>query len=389
MLSNPSQPSVFIRMDTGMHKEDQQATGGPTSLEVISEAIANPQLSIDLHILADQTKFVSEGLEIVLTQPGIGKRASSIARQVMEEEISSTIKLEDLAKLVSNVQPSFKDMDSPKDDSIIVVDDNDEDEEADEVHATPNIEIKDTLVHKSSSPRSSQIQELTNQGKLKTLDALPSLLNKATNALNWFSQVIALNKTRDTIIPSPGQVSTQPAEGEKNTNRATISQGDIKKEKGKKAMFSKDVEEVSTKSDSDDETICVPGYMVESSKKRDMKKFNFVTKDGEIVHLTEEQISAQKKIEEEAKAEATRCEGEKRKEELIDLLGREMVNKYYNNKLQYDRYCDKMLNRRAKLRITNGDILTRKGPITLKVYREEDISEIIFEFKASDLHLGE
>ncbi|GKG04373.1 hypothetical protein Tco_0314760, partial [Tanacetum coccineum] len=48
-----------------------------------------------------------------------------------------------------------------------------------------------------------------------------------------------------------------------------------------------------------------------------------------------------------------------------------------------------MLNRRAKSRITNCDILTRKGPITFKVYREDDTSEIIPEFKASDLHLGE
>ncbi|GJW16912.1 hypothetical protein Tco_0024348 [Tanacetum coccineum] len=48
-----------------------------------------------------------------------------------------------------------------------------------------------------------------------------------------------------------------------------------------------------------------------------------------------------------------------------------------------------MVNRRAKSRITNCDILTRKGPITLKVYREDDTSEIIPEFKASDLHLGE
>ncbi|GKB16472.1 hypothetical protein Tco_0850395 [Tanacetum coccineum] len=154
-------------------------------------------------------------------------------------------------------------------------------------------------------------------------------------------------------------------------------------------MSSKDAEEVSTESESDDETTHVPGSMVESSKKKELKKFDFVTESGEHVHLTKEQISAQKKIEEEAKAEAARREGEIRKEELIDLLGPEVVNKYYNDKLQYDRYCDKMLNRRAKSRITNYDILTRKGPITLKVYREDDTSEIIPEFKASDLHLGE
>ncbi|GKD80022.1 hypothetical protein Tco_1342643, partial [Tanacetum coccineum] len=56
---------------------------------------------------------------------------------------------------------------------------------------------------------------------------------------------------------------------------------------------------------------------------------------------------AQKKIEEEPKAEAARHEGEIRKEELIDLLGPDVVN------------------------------------------RKDDTSEIIPKFKASDLHLGE
>nr|GEY72897.1 retrovirus-related Pol polyprotein from transposon TNT 1-94 [Tanacetum cinerariifolium] len=45
MDSNPSQPLVSTPVDTGMHKEDQQVTGGLTSLEVTSEARANPQLS--------------------------------------------------------------------------------------------------------------------------------------------------------------------------------------------------------------------------------------------------------------------------------------------------------------------------------------------------------
>nr|GEY40941.1 hypothetical protein [Tanacetum cinerariifolium] len=105
---------------------------------------------------------LSEGLENVLTQPIIGKGASSIARPVEEEEASNTIKLEDLAKLVSNVEPSFKDIDSPEDDHVIIVDDSNEDEE-DEVHPTLNAANEDTPVPKSSSPKSSQIQKLTNQ----------------------------------------------------------------------------------------------------------------------------------------------------------------------------------------------------------------------------------
>ncbi|GJS76364.1 hypothetical protein Tco_0726245 [Tanacetum coccineum] len=89
-------------------------------------------------------------------------------------------------------------------------------------------------------------------------------------------------------------------------------------------MSSKGAKEVSTESDSNDETTHVPRSM---------------------------------KIEKEAKAKAARREGEMRKEELIDLLGPEVVNK--------------------------------KGPITLKVYREDDTSEIIPKFKDIDLHLGE
>ncbi|GJV05525.1 hypothetical protein Tco_1343181 [Tanacetum coccineum] len=96
----------------------------------------------------------------------------------------------------------------------------------------------------------------------------------------------------------------------------------IKEDKGKKALSSEVVEE-------------------------ELKRFYFVTESGEHVHLTKEHISAPKKIEEEAKAEAARREGEIRKEELTGLLGPEVV------------------------------------------YREYDTSEIIPEFKASDLHLGE
>ncbi|GKB12417.1 hypothetical protein Tco_0846340, partial [Tanacetum coccineum] len=150
----------------------------------------------------------------------------------------------------------------------------------------------------------------------------------------------------------------------------------IKKDKGKKALSLEEAEKESTNSDSDDDETHVTGSMVESSRIKKVKKFDFVPEDEKHVHLTEEQINQKKKI-------------EVRKEELIDILGPKVVNKYYNDKLQYDRYCDKMLNRRAVSKITNCDVLTRKGPIILKVYREDGTSEIIPNFKASDLHLGE
>ncbi|GJU04179.1 hypothetical protein Tco_1114517 [Tanacetum coccineum] len=320
MDSNPSQPPVSTPIDTGMHKEDQQVTGGPTSLGVTSEARANPQLSsgmsafnlnepiylasfiihsesssgddalvvsttevnpgksapsdfvpqqqgmnegtkntsydqlfasTDPHVLADKTQSVSEGLETVLTQPTIGKGASSIARQ-----------------------PSFEDLDSPEDDHIIVVDDNDEDEEADKV--AKNDKCPNNYQNHTPSP---------------------THLYQSSQPL-YHMQLLSIVYLNASL------------------------------------------------------------YM-----------WGRTSRKGKENRL-------------EAKAEAAKQEGKVEKAELVDLLGAEVVNKYYNDKLQYDRYCDKMLNRRAESRITNCDVLTKKGPITLKVYREDGTSEVIPNFKA-------
>ncbi|GJY61978.1 hypothetical protein Tco_0462635 [Tanacetum coccineum] len=313
MDSNLSQTLVSTHVDTRMHKEDQQATGGPASLGVIEPTLSSVVgmnegtkntlydhlfIGTDPHVLADQTKYVSEGLETVLTQPRIGKGASSIARQVKEEEISNTIKLEDLSKLMSNMQPRFKDIDSPEDDPVIVVVDSDEDKE-DEVlilqsqkhkleleknkakakaallkaqPSFPNVghlnellvkslqteflkilsaydfsnslptELKD-LPSKFNEPieeikglkkqwelpadfLSLPVQVTSVQAKQKTLDALLGLLLNVTKALNKFAQVLdsASSKARDQSVPSAGQADTMPAEGDKKTNQATISQ---------------------------------------------------------------------------------------------------------------------------------------------------------------------
>ncbi|GJT62714.1 hypothetical protein Tco_1006247 [Tanacetum coccineum] len=48
-----------------------------------------------------------------------------------------------------------------------------------------------------------------------------------------------------------------------------------------------------------------------------------------------------------------------------------------------------MLKRRKSSKIINCDVLTQKGPISLKVYREDGTIEVISNFKVSDLHLAE
>ncbi|GKC94913.1 hypothetical protein Tco_1160355, partial [Tanacetum coccineum] len=75
-------------------------------------------------------------------------------------------------------------------------------------------------------------------------------------------------------------------------------------------------------------------------------------------------------------------------DELVDLLGTNAVTQYYNKKLLFDKYCDKMLKRKKSPQITNFEVLTKKGPIILKIYREDGSEEVILNLKVNDLYLA-
>ncbi|GJT02600.1 hypothetical protein Tco_0823769 [Tanacetum coccineum] len=114
-------------------------------------------------------------------------------------------------------------------------------------------------------------------------------------------------------------------------------------------MSSKDTEEEETESDSENNYANLADSMIESSKKKKMKNFDFVTVDGDHIHLTEEQIKEQKRIEESLKTDLAKQEVDKEKNELVDLMG--------------------------------IDVVTKAGPITLKVYKEDGTDEVIANFK--------
>ncbi|GJY36984.1 hypothetical protein Tco_0422362 [Tanacetum coccineum] len=67
--------------------------------------------------------------------------------------------------------------------------------------------------------------------------------------------------------------------------------------------------------------------------------------------------------------------------ELVNLLCFDVVEQYHNNKLLFDKYYEKMLKRRKSSKIINCDVITQKGPILLKVYREDGTIEVIANFK--------
>ncbi|GJU82521.1 hypothetical protein Tco_1284886 [Tanacetum coccineum] len=68
-------------------------------------------------------------------------------------------------------------------------------------------------------------------------------------------------------------------------------------------------------------------------------------------------------------AAASPAEGEKNtkdagtnlKEELNNLLGKDVVIQYYTKKLLFDKYCDKILKRKKIPKITNYEVVTKKA----------------------------
>nr|GEU54913.1 reverse transcriptase domain-containing protein [Tanacetum cinerariifolium] len=308
MDSNPIQPSAFTSVVAELHKEAQQATGGLTSLEVASKEGADPQLSSGMSA-SIHTKPIYSAYIIIHSE------------SASEHNV-----------LASSKDGTDSGLSAPKD-----------------------------LI---SKPKAT----------IKTLDALISLLFKVTEALDMFAQVVEQVSHKGGVIRvflQQAKLALTLFKGEKNTKQATSTQlfkqrtkrdaekanlnqqpkptttpkttknppiitfttsqcqspfissplkssPQPKEELIKKAMSSKDAEEEGTKSESDDTNLT--GSRVESSKKRKLKKFDFVIEKGEHVHLTEEQIKEQRKIEELAKANLAKQEVELGKEELIDLL---------------------------------------------------------------------
>ncbi|GJY70088.1 hypothetical protein Tco_0473070 [Tanacetum coccineum] len=97
----------------------------------------------NLSVLVDKTKSVGDGLKTGHTITGTDKDTSNAEKEVSfdqdefntfpdlsnSDDATKEIKLEDLSKLVKNVDADFMDLDSPDDDGPIIVQDEEEEEE--------------------------------------------------------------------------------------------------------------------------------------------------------------------------------------------------------------------------------------------------------------------
>ncbi|GKE18418.1 hypothetical protein Tco_1425995 [Tanacetum coccineum] len=136
MDTSPSHPLPLTLVVGEMHKEVQQAAGGPTSLGDTSKNGVHPQLSSGSNpsVLVDETKSAGDGLKTTHTTSSANKESGA-------DEISQKVKLEDLSNILKETRSAFFTLDSPTDKPIIVSDESEEEENVENDKNT-----KDTLV---------------------------------------------------------------------------------------------------------------------------------------------------------------------------------------------------------------------------------------------------
>nr|GFB34401.1 hypothetical protein [Tanacetum cinerariifolium] len=119
-----TQAQAILHLVVGkMHKEAQQAVGGPTSLGDISKDGARPQLSSgsNLSVLVDKTKSGEDELKTTHTTLIVNEESGA-------GDISRKVKLEDLADILKDTRYAFFTSDSSTDEPIIGLDVSEEEE---------------------------------------------------------------------------------------------------------------------------------------------------------------------------------------------------------------------------------------------------------------------
>nr|GEU71210.1 hypothetical protein [Tanacetum cinerariifolium] len=175
--TSPSHPLPLTPVVGEMHKEAQQAAGGPTSLGATSEDEAHPQLSSDSTAKAD---------------PDISTSNDFVPQQ-------------------HDTRSAFFTPDSPTDEPIIISDESEKDEEV-----AKDKDTEDTSLPVEFLNLPNQVSLV--QEKLQTLDLLLSILHKVINTLNRFSTMVDNTSGAPSMnVPLACQATASPAKREKNT----------------------------------------------------------------------------------------------------------------------------------------------------------------------------
>nr|GEW91934.1 hypothetical protein [Tanacetum cinerariifolium] len=317
---HPSPPTLVVGE---MHTEAQQAAGGPTSLEDTSKDGAHSQLNS-----------------------------------------------EDLANILKDTRSAFFTPNSPTDEPIIVsyVSEEEENVENDK-------DIKDTLVPPPSS-KSAQVQELLaqvylvqsqkkelEQAKVKAKAEVASMKAKPSYPnINLLTKLLvtSLKPELSKLLASHDFASCLPTKLKELLSKIVGLSGEIKDLKQHikdiEIELPGDLKEIPSKLETFTSTVSnlssreklktldsLPGLL--------KMVINTLNRFSTLVANTSEATTMG--VPSADKATASHAEEEKNadinlKNELVDLFGKDIVTQYYNKKLLYERYCEKIKKKEDK-----------------------------------------
>ncbi|GKB11846.1 hypothetical protein Tco_0845769 [Tanacetum coccineum] len=377
MDTSPIHPSPPTLVVGEMHKEAQQAASGPTSLGD-----------------TNKTKSAGDGLKTAHTDSGVSKKSKA-------DEMSKKIKLEDLSDLLKDTRSAFFTPDSLTDEPVIISDESEEEE----VKKAKQPPATSQDVHLLQSQKK-ELEHHKASAKAKTASLKAKSLYPDINQLTMLL-VTSLKPELTKLLASRDFASYLSTELKELPSKGTELSEEIKElkqnAKDMELELPGDVKEILSKLDTFTSTISSLSSQVAELKNI---QWELLAEFLALPHLVTNTLNRFATLVENAsgattmgvpsadKATASPTEGEKDtdtnlKNKLVDLLGIDIVTRYYNKKLLYEKYYEKMKKRRKRSKIINCDVLTKKGPISLKVYREDGTTEFIEKFKSSDLQLAE
>ncbi|GJW80577.1 hypothetical protein Tco_0144552 [Tanacetum coccineum] len=275
----------------------------------------------------------------------------------------------------SDTRSAFFTPDSPQDDPVIVTDESEEEEaDKEDTHGTSHDVPEDTLKDELEQQKASVEAEIAS---LKARPSYPDV-NQLTTLL-----VTSLKLELSKLLASHNFASCLPTELKELPSKFTKLSGEIKELKQHVKGTSSRASSFTSSSFFSSETAQDFGFPSKSIK----QGYETLNRFATVVENASEATT--KDVPSAGHATALPAEGEKNtkyaktnlKDELVDLLGTNVVTQYYNKKLLFDKYGGKMLKRKKSPRITNCEVLTKKGPITLKIYREDKYEEVILNLK--------
>ncbi|GKC92144.1 retrovirus-related pol polyprotein from transposon TNT 1-94 [Tanacetum coccineum] len=328
-------------------------------------AVSNPS------VLVDKTKSGGNRLKTTHTTSGANEESRT-------DDISQKVKLEDLLDILRDTRSAFFTPDPLTDKPIIVLDESEEEEDAKKDNDT-----EDTL---------SQKEELE-QAKAKAKAEVASMKSKPSYPdINQLTELLvtSLKRKLSKLLASHDFASCLPTELKELPSKITGLSREIielKKHVAELKNIKWELPAEFLTLQSQVSLVQEKLKILDSLLSLWHKVTDTLTRFATMVKNASGATSINVPL--AGKATTSPAEREKNtkdadtnlKDELVDLLGKNVVTQYYTKKLLFDKYYDKMLKRTKSSKIIKCKVLTKKGPITLKIYREDGSDEVISNLK--------